>query len=136
MKRIAHLCLTLTFVLSSYFAFSGSHLHHHKSPAPKSETEDSTSHHNLKDKKGHDGGSTWTVAIIVTDQSTKPIYGATVSAPCTGWPSKTTDATGRVQFSGNAPCPCAESQATISTPKGCSVKINVSCDTAYTAVCP
>ena len=61
-----------------------------------------------KDKNGVGAGTgSWTVGIIVNDQTQKPIAGATVSAPCTGWPSKTTNSSGQVQFSGTGSCPCS-----------------------------
>jgi hypothetical protein len=136
MKRIVQLCLTLILLNATTLAFAGSKNHNHKAPQPKYEGVDSTKHTKPQEKKGHDGGSQWTVVMIVNDATAKPIPGATVSAPCTGQPSKTTDATGKVVFSGNAPCPCAESQATVTTTKGCNKNVNVSCGNTYTVVCP
>jgi hypothetical protein len=76
----------------------------------------------------------WSVIVMVEGSKGEPISGATVSVPCTGWPAKTTDATGEVAFSGDGSCPCSNSPAEVTTPKGCDDKFNVSCDT-YTEIC-
>jgi len=135
MKRIVQLCLTLILLSATTLAFAGVKNHHRKAPAPKYEGEDTTKHSKPHEKKGHDGGSQWTLALIVNDATAKPIPGATVSAPCTGQPSKITDTSGKVVFSGNAPCPCAESQASVTT-KDCTKYVNVSCSNTYTVECP
>ena len=110
--------------------------HNNNQPAPEQSAQDTTQH--VKpESNAHDtvGASGWTVDIIVNNSKGAPYSGATVSAPCTGWPAKVTDATGHVQFSGSSPCPCAVAPATVTTPKGCNQKINVSCDSTYTVVC-
>ena len=135
MKRIVQLCLTLILLSATTLAFAGVKNHHRKAPAPKYEGEDTTKHSKPQDKRGHDGGSTWSIVVTVSDLAAKPLAGATVSAPCTGQTSKITDVAGKVVFSGEAPCPCAESQATVTTNKGCELKFNVSCGNTYPEVC-
>lgn len=135
MKILVKLCLTLILLSATTLAFAGSKNHIRKTPAPSYEGMDSTNNNKPKEKKGGDGGTTWTVTLFVNDATAKPITGATVSAPCTGQPSKTTDSTGKVVFSGNAPCPCAESQATVTT-KDCTKYVNVSCGNTYSVTCP
>jgi hypothetical protein len=82
------------------------------------------------------GSTGWSVIVIVNDQTQKPIAGATVSAPCTGWPSKTTNVSGQVQFSGTGSCPCSGASANVTTNKGCNVNTTIVCDGTATAVCP
>lgn len=110
--------------------------HNNSQPAAEQSTQDTTQHAK-PESSSHDtvGTGTWTVTILVEGSKGEPFSGATVSAPCTGWPAKTTDATGKAQFSGSGTCPCAAAQATVTTPKGCNQKINVSCDSMYTVVC-
>ena len=135
MKRIVQLCLTLILLSATTLAFAGSKNHYHKTTVQKYEGMDSTKHNKPKEEKGGDGGTVWNIAVVVNDATAKPISGATVSAPCTGQPSKTTDSNGKVVFSGNAPCPCAESQATVTT-KDCTKYVNVSCGNTYSVTCP
>jgi hypothetical protein len=110
--------------------------HNNNQPATEQSTRD-TIQHVKPESIAHDtvGVGNWQVNIVVMDSKGLPYSGATVAAPCTGWPAKTTDATGHVQFSGTSPCPCALAPATITTPKGCNQKINVSCDSTYTVTC-
>ena len=110
--------------------------HNNSQPAADQNTQDTTQQVKQEDKSHHPVGTgTWTVNIMVNDSKGEPYSGATVDAPCTGWPAKVTDATGQVQFSGTGTCPCAVAPATITTPKGCNQKINVSCDSTYTVTC-
>jgi hypothetical protein len=110
--------------------------HNNNQPSPEQSTQDSTKQVKQEDKSHHPvGAGNWDVIVLVQNSKGEPYSGATVSAPCTGWPAKTTDATGTVEFSGTGSCPCATAPATITTPKGCNQKINVSCDSTYTVTC-
>lgn len=133
MKKFAPLCFALITLCIGLTAFAGTN--HKTVSAPVAENQDSTKHHHKDKHHPHVGGTSWTVMIYVGDLTGKPITGASVYAPCTGYPSKTTDAAGQVQFSGNSPCPCSAGVASISTPKGCNVKIAVSCDSTYSVSC-
>ena len=133
MKRnTGSLLIALAFSIGSIL----SACHNNIQPAPEQNTQDTTQH--VKpESSSHDtiGVGGWQITVVVNDSKGGPYNGATVTAPCTGWPAKTTDATGKVQFSGTNTCPCATAPATITTPKGCNQKINVSCDSTYTVVC-
>jgi len=110
--------------------------HNNSQPAADQNTQDTTKQAKQEDKSHHTVGSGgWEITVMVQNSKGEPYSGATVTAPCTGWPAKTTDAAGGVQFSGTGPCPCSVAQATITTPKGCNQKINVSCDSTYTVTC-
>ena len=132
MKKTVSLFFILITLFVSCSAFA-KHKHKHAQP-PVSDNSDSTKHQQ-KEKHPHVGGTTWTLAIVVGDLSGKPISGATVSLPCSGLPSKTTGPDGKASFSGKAPCPCAEGQAVITTDKGCSLKLPVTCVSTFSASC-
>lgn len=133
MKKFAPLCFVLAVLFIGLSGFSTKH--HKHTPTPKYEGQDSTKQHPKDKKHPHVGGSVWNVAIMVVDAVGKPFNGATVALPCTGGPAKTTGTSGKVVFSGNAPCPCGDGQATVSTPKGCIQTISVICDSSYTVPC-
>ena len=134
MKKLASLCVVMIIFCTCYYsAFAGAKIKHIATIS--AEGSDSTKHHPKEKKHPTVGGSTWTLTILVQDQTAKPISGATVLAPCTGWPAKTTNTAGMVSFTCNAPCTCTEGVATITTPKGCSQKIAVLCDSIYTVTC-
>ena len=134
MNKNALLCLVLLCICAGHLVYGGKSKIRIASLPPQ--TQDSTHHHHPKDKDHpHLGGSGWTLAVIVGDLKGTPISGALVSAPCTGWPAKTTDITGKAQFSGTGTCPCSVSPASVTTNKGCDVKLNVSCDSTYTVSC-
>ena len=136
MKKLASLCIVMIVFCTCYYSAFAGNKHKHIA-AISTEGSDSTKHHPKDKKHPHPtvGGGTWAIAINVGDLTGKPISGATVTAPCTGFAAKTTNASGYVSFTGNAPCPCAEGQATISTNKGCSIKIAITCDSNYNVNC-
>ena len=135
MKKFAPLCLAMITLFISLTAFSNKH--HKTVPAPKYENQDSTKHHDPKDKKKHPnvGGSLWSISVMVTDLTGKPLSNATVTLPCSGSSPKPTNSSGIAVFGGNAPCPCTEAKASVSTSKGCDQTITVSCDSSYTVTC-
>jgi hypothetical protein len=118
------LCLTFTRCSNSPHA------------APDQGAVDTTQKQNHTND-GHTGPGTggWTFTLIVRDAKAVPISGATVAAPCTGQPNRLTDITGTVQFSGTGSCTCSSSPATVTTTKGCDIKLNVSCDSTYNVTC-
>jgi hypothetical protein len=132
MKNIRLSLISLALCIGSIV----SACHHGDQPAPAQNAQDTTIQ-NPKPQGIHTdtlGAGSWTVIINVQDSKASPYMGAIVTAPCTGWPSKTTDASGMVAFSGTGPCPCSHSPATVTTTKGCNIKVNVSCDTTI-AIC-
>jgi hypothetical protein len=134
MKKSAPLIIAIAMIFFGLSSFASHHSHKGKAPA-ENNGQDSTKHHQNDKHHGHLGGTTWNFMVVVTDQSSKPISGATVAAPCTGGPSKVTNASGVVQFSGNAPCPCSAGYVSVTTPKGCNTKTNVTCDSTFNVQC-
>lgn len=78
--------------------------------------------------------TTMYLAIIVYDEYSKPVSGASVYAPCTGQKPILTDATGIAQFTINGQCNCDGAQAEITT-STCDNFISLKCDIVNQAFC-
>lgn len=133
MKKLTPVFLALIVLFIGLSSFTRTH---HKTVAgPAGNGQDSTKHHPKDKKHPNVGGSTWSIQFTVGDLAGKPISNAKVDLPCSGSPAKPTNASGIAIFTGNAPCPCSEGKATISTTKGCSQAVIVSCDSSYIVNC-